>query len=59
MIQELYDLYRMQLYDSLHLPRPSPAADERRHGARLTTLLWAGDDDPALRYVALTPSTSA
>ena len=47
-----FDLHRMQLYDALHLPRPSSAADEHRCGAQLTGLLWHGDTDPSIVYVA-------
>jgi hypothetical protein len=46
-----FDLYRMQLYDSLHLPRPKSPADERRTGARVTNLLWGGLDDASVPYV--------
>jgi hypothetical protein len=47
-----YDLYRMTLYDSLHLPRPASPAEERRHGTRVTNLLYGGLDDPSVTYVA-------
>jgi hypothetical protein len=46
-----FDLYRMSLYDALHLPRPASPADERRHGAQVTNLLWGGLDDPSVTYV--------
>jgi hypothetical protein len=47
-----FDLYRFRLYDSLHLPRPSsPVLERRRDGLRVTRLLWAGLDEPGLRYV--------
>lgn len=47
-----YDLYRMELYDSLHLPRPASPADERRHGSQVTNLLWAGLDGQSVKYVS-------
>jgi hypothetical protein len=50
-----YDLYRMQLYDSLHLPRPTSPAEERRCGAQVTNLLWGGLDEASVKYVS-TPS---
>jgi hypothetical protein len=46
-----YDLYRMQLYDNLHLPRPSSPAEERARGEQLTNLLWGGLDDASVKYV--------
>lgn len=47
-----FDLYRFRLYDSLHLPRPSsPALERRRDGPRVTRLLWTGLDEPGLQYV--------
>lgn len=46
-----FDLYRFRLYDSLHLPRPSSPALERRDGSRVTRLLWTGLDEPGLQYV--------
>lgn len=46
-----YDLYRMQLYDSLHLPRPASPAEEHWRGHQVTDLLWGGLDDPSVRYV--------
>jgi hypothetical protein len=47
-----FDLYRFQLYDSLHLPRPtSPDTERSRDGMRVTRLLWAGLDEPGLQYV--------
>jgi hypothetical protein len=47
-----YDLYRFKLYDSLHLPRPtSPALERKQDGPRVTNLLWGGLDEPGLVYV--------
>jgi hypothetical protein len=47
-----FDLYRFRLYDSLHLPRPSSPALERRHdGPRVNNLLWGGLDEPGLDFV--------
>jgi hypothetical protein len=52
-----YDLYRMDLYDTLHLPRPISPAEERQRGAQLTNLLWGGLDDASVKYVS-PPTTS-
>ncbi len=47
-----FDLYRMQLYDGLHLPRPSSAAVERVRGKQVTNLLWGGLDDASVKYTS-------
>jgi hypothetical protein len=52
LVETAFDMHRMQLYDALHLPRPTSAADERRHGELLTKFVWHGDNDPAIVYVA-------
>jgi hypothetical protein len=46
-----FDLYRMELYDRLHLPRPASPAEERSSGQRVTNLLWGGLDDTSVKYV--------
>lgn len=46
-----YDLYRMRLYDGLHLPRPASPANERVAGARVTNLLYGGLNDRSIEYV--------
>ena len=46
-----FDLHRMELYDALHLPRPSSPANEREHGARLTGILWHGETSPGIVYL--------
>jgi hypothetical protein len=46
-----FDLYRMQLYDALRLPRPASPADEPRRGVQVTNLLRGGLDDASVRYV--------
>jgi hypothetical protein len=51
LVETSFDLHRMQLYDALHLPRPTSAADERDHGVQLSRLLWRGETDPAIVYV--------
>lgn len=53
-----FDLHRMQLYDALHLPRPTSPATERADGRRLTLLLWHGETDPAIVYAASPPAAS-
>jgi len=46
-----YDLYRMKLYDALHLPRPTSPADERTTtGPRLTAALAGTLVEPGLSY---------
>jgi hypothetical protein len=48
-----FDLHRMNLYDSLHLPRPTSPVEERAVGGpRVTNALWGGLDEPSLRYTA-------
>jgi len=48
-----FDLHRMSLYDSLHLPRPTSPTEERRvSGPQATNAVWGGLDDPGLRYTA-------
>jgi hypothetical protein len=54
--ESAFDLYRMQLYDALHLPRPTSPADEREHGDRLTRTLWHGAIDPGIEYVEGEPA---
>jgi hypothetical protein len=51
-----FDLHRMELYDALHLPRPSSPAEERRQGTRLSALLWRGELDPTVGYVSREPA---
>ena len=52
-----YDLYRMSLYDSLHLARPETPIEEREvFGPRVNNALWGGLDEPGLRYLCLLPS---
>jgi hypothetical protein len=58
LVETSFDLHRMALYDALHLPRPTSAADERGRGARLTGSLWHGEADPAVVYVAPAPPTA-
>jgi hypothetical protein len=53
-----FDLHRMELYDALHLPRPSSAADEREHGKQLTGILWHGETDPRVVYVEREPAAA-
>lgn len=46
-----YDVHRMKLYDSLHLPRPTSPADERSvAGPRLTSALAGTLADSTLLY---------
>lgn len=46
-----YDLYRMALYDALHLPRPCSPEEERRFaGTRLTRALSGPLNEPTLTY---------
>ena len=52
LVETAFDLHRMKLYDALHLPRPTSAADERGHGEVVTRLLWQGETDPQLVYLA-------
>jgi hypothetical protein len=52
LVETSFDLHRMTLYDALHLARPTSAADERDHGALVTRLLWQGETDPRVVYVA-------
>lgn len=47
-----FDLHRMALYDAMFLRRPTSAATERQQGKKLSGLLWRGEIDPALVYVA-------
>jgi hypothetical protein len=48
-----FDLHRMSLYDSLHLPRPTSPTEERRiSGPRVTNAVWGGLDEPGLDYTA-------
>ena len=51
-----FDLYRMQLYDALHLPRPTSPADERMHGEKVSQILWRGETDPGIVYVEPEPA---
>jgi hypothetical protein len=55
LVETTFDLYRMRLYDALHLPRPASAADERQHGAQLNGILWHGENDPGVVYVTAPP----
>ena len=50
-----YDLHRMSLYDSLHLPRPTSPVEERRvsGGTLVTNALWGGLDKPSIRYTTV------
>jgi hypothetical protein len=44
LIRAVFDLYRFDLYQSLHLPLPTQNGDaERKQGDILTRLLWRGD----------------
>jgi len=47
-----FDLYRMELYDALGLPRPASPAQERASGLRLSRMLWHGGADSSIAYVA-------
>lgn len=61
LVAAAYDLHRMQLYDHLHLSRPTSPADERRLGKVVTDLLYGGLDDQSVAYVpgSATPSAGA
>ena len=50
LVEAAFDLHRGLLYDALHLPKPASPATEQHDGARLTRLLWGGDDDPGIHY---------
>jgi hypothetical protein len=53
-----FDLHRMELYDALHLPRPTSPAYEREQGARLSQILWRGETDPGIEYVEPQPAAA-
>lgn len=42
-----FDLWRMNLYDALHLPRPASPADEVATSRLVNNLLWGGIDSSA------------
>lgn len=44
LLESAFDLYRFDLYRSLHLPTPSNPAEERQFGQQLTQYLWRGSD---------------
>ncbi|GDY33938.1 hypothetical protein [Gandjariella thermophila] len=51
LIVTCYDLYRFNLYDALHLPRPeSPEQERTKAGPRVTAALWGTLAEAGLRY---------
>lgn len=44
LLESAFDLYRFQLYESLHWPRPTTPAEERDFGKGLTNYLWHGSE---------------
>lgn len=52
LIRAVFDLYRFDLYQSLHLPLPTQNGDaERKQGDTLTRLLWRGDVNVQYKHV--------
>jgi hypothetical protein len=51
LLEAAFDLYRLQLYDALSLPRPTSPAEEPAHGQRLTEYLYRGLADTSVRFV--------
>jgi hypothetical protein len=47
LLEAAYDLHRTALYQQLRWPPPTDPRQERSEGAKLTTYLWRGTDDPA------------
>lgn len=56
--ESAFDLYRMQLYDAMQLPRPTSPADERACGVRLSRIIWRGETEASIAYVTA-PSPTA
>ena len=52
LLKAAFDLYRFQLYESLHWPKPTTPDDERVSGESLTGYLWHGSihDFPKFVY---------
>jgi len=50
LIEAVFDLYRFDLYRSLHWSVPTKAEDEAQYGERLTQYLWRGVTDPMPTY---------
>jgi hypothetical protein len=51
LLSTAFDLYRMNLYDALRLPRPRSPQDERDRAGRLVTENLASRlEDPTVRY---------
>lgn len=60
LVDTCYDLYRMGLYDAMHLPRPTSPEEERTTaGPRLTRALAGTLVDPELRYLFEPPPDAA
>lgn len=44
LLESAFDLYRLELYKTLHLPLPQNPDSERKLGQQLTEYLWRGGD---------------
>mgnify|MGYP000969135699 CR=1 FL=1 len=52
LVRTTFDLYRLALYQSLHLPLPTQNGDaERKEGETLTRFLWRGDVTVQYKHV--------
>lgn len=52
LLESAFDLYRFQLYESLHWPRPTTPAEERAFGRGLTNYLWHGSEQRFPEFTA-------
>ncbi|MEO0885202.1 MAG: hypothetical protein AAFY54_04620 [Cyanobacteria bacterium J06648_10] len=52
LLESAFDLYRFQLYEGLHWPRPKTPAEERDFGKGLTKYLWHGSDQRFPKFTA-------
>ncbi|WP_088893243.1 hypothetical protein [Leptolyngbya ohadii] len=51
LLESAFDLYRIDLYRSLHLPLPQSPAQERQLGQFVTEYLWRGSDRAKPEFV--------
>jgi hypothetical protein len=50
-VESVFDLYRMKIYEALRLPLPATPADEREKGKQLTQYVLRGSDLDTVCFV--------
>lgn len=51
LLESAFDLYRMELYKSLHFPLPAHPAEERELGLQVTEYLWRGSQREKPKFI--------